>query len=239
MSAQGDGPELVLRARGVEKTFRDGPVATRVLRGIDLDLERGSFVALMGPSGSGKSTLLSILGTLLRPTRGRVEIAAENVVGLSKARLTAFRNRTLGFVFQYHHLLADFTALENVLFPSYVVHGRETAAARRRGLELLERVGLAARASYRSTKLSGGQKQRVAVARALMNRPPLVLADEPTGNLDSEATGQLVDLLHEVAAEEGTTFLVSTHDADIAARCDRTVHLVDGLVEDGLVVLHS
>ncbi|MCG8454878.1 MAG: ATP-binding cassette domain-containing protein, partial [Holophagales bacterium] len=116
------------------------------------------------------------------------------------------------------------------------VHGRETVEARRRGLELLERVGLSARASFRSTKLSGGQKQRVAVARALMNRPPLVLADEPTGNLDSEATRQLVDLLHEVAAEEGTTFLVSTHDSEIAARCDRTVRVVDGLVEEGSLI---
>ena len=228
------GKDLVLRARGVEKTFVDGEVSTRVLRGIDLDLERGAFVALMGPSGSGKSTLLSILGTLLRPTAGEIEIASENVVGLSEKRLTAFRNRTLGFVFQYHHLLADFTALENVIFPSYAIHSRETAAARQRGLELLDRVGLSDRASYRSTKLSGGQKQRVAVARALMNRPPLVLADEPTGNLDSESTWQLVDLLHEVAAEERTTFLVSTHDADVAARCDRTVHVVDGLVEDGI-----
>lgn len=222
--------DMVLRARGVEKTFIDGEVETRVLRGIDLDLERGSFVALMGPSGSGKSTLLSILGTLLRPTSGSVEIDGEDVVGLPEKRLTAFRNRTLGFVFQFHHLLPDFTALENVLFPSYVVHGRETAAARKRGLELLARVGLSERTTYRSTKLSGGQKQRVAVARALMNRPSLVLADEPTGNLDSESTWQLVELLQEVAAEEQTTFLISTHDGDIAERCDRLVQVVDGLV---------
>ena len=221
----------VLRARGVEKTFIDGDVSTRVLRGIDLDLERGSFVALMGPSGSGKSTLLSILGTLLRPTAGRVEIDGENVVDLPEKRLAGFRNRTLGFVFQYHHLLPDFTALENVLFPSYAVYGRETGVARRRGRELLDRVGLSERANYRSTKLSGGQKQRVAVARALMNRPPLVLADEPTGNLDRETTEQLMELLKEVAAEEQTTFLISTHDSDIAAQCDRVVRVVDGLVE--------
>lgn len=223
--------DCVLRARGVEKTFLDGEEETRVLRGIDLDLEAGSFVALMGPSGSGKSTLLSILGTLLRPTQGRVEIASENVVGLAEKRLTKFRNRTLGFVFQYHHLLPDFTALENVLFPSYVIHGRETAAARKRGRELLDQVGLSDRANYRSTKLSGGQKQRVAVARALMNRPLLVLADEPTGNLDSDTTLQLLALLEDVVAEEGTTFLISTHDPDIAARCDRTVRVVDGLIE--------
>ncbi len=230
--AGGAADRLVLRARGVEKTFVDGDVSTHVLRGIDLDLERAAFVALMGPSGSGKSTLLSILGTLLRPSAGEVAIAGENVIGLSETRLTAFRNRTLGFVFQYHHLLPDFTALENVIFPSFVIHGRETAAARKRGLALLDRVGLSARARYRSTKLSGGQKQRVAVARALMNRPPLVLADEPTGNLDRETTWRLVDLLKEVADEQGTTFLISTHDAEIAARCDRTVNVVDGRIEE-------
>ncbi|MEM6794788.1 MAG: ABC transporter ATP-binding protein [Acidobacteriota bacterium] len=224
----------MLRARGVEKTFFDGgEVPTRVLHGVDLDLESGSFVALMGPSGSGKSTLLSILGTLLRPTAGSVEIIGQDVVRLGEKKLTRFRNRTLGFVFQYHHLLADFSALENVLFPSYAVHGGETREARLRALELLDRVGLSDRARFASTKLSGGQKQRVAVARALMNRPPLVLADEPTGNLDSEATRKLVELLREVAEKEGTTFLISTHDAEIAARCDRTVHVVDGLVEDG------
>lgn len=231
MTSLSPGSELILRARDVEKTFLDGDQATHVLRGIDLDLERGSFVALMGPSGSGKSTLLSILGTLLRPTGGRIEIDGEDVVALSEERLTRFRNRTLGFVFQYHHLLPDFTALENVLFPSYAVHGYETADARRRAHELLDRVGLSERAGFRSTKLSGGQKQRVAVARALMNRPPLVLADEPTGNLDSDSTWRLVDLLQEVAAESSTTFLISTHDSDIASRCDRTVRVVDGLVE--------
>jgi lipoprotein-releasing system ATP-binding protein len=227
--------ERVVRARGVEKTFRDGELETVVLRGVDLDLAAGTFTALMGPSGSGKSTLLTILGTLLRPSGGEIEIAGESVVGLGERDLTAFRNRTLGFVFQYHHLLGDFTALENVLFPSYVQEGRETRSARERATALLERVGLRDRLRYRANKLSGGQKQRVAVARALMNRPRLVLADEPTGNLDSESTAQLLDLLREVAAEEHTTFLLSTHDADIAARCDRLVRVVDGRVEGGVV----
>ena len=228
------GAERVVCARGVEKTFVDGELETVVLRGVDLDLEESTFTALMGPSGSGKSTLLSILGTLLRPSGGTIEIAGESVVGLGESALTAFRNRTLGFVFQYHHLLGDFTALENVLFPSYVMEGYETRPARKRATALLERVGLADRLRYRANKLSGGQKQRVAVARALMNRPRLVLADEPTGNLDSESTAQLLDLLREVAAEERTTFLLSTHDANIAARCDRLVHVVDGKVADGV-----
>ena len=223
-----EGPVLV--AREIVKIFDDGEQETRVLEGVDLDLETGSFVALMGQSGSGKSTLLSILGTLLRPTSGTVTLAGEEVTTLPPAEVTRFRNRRLGFVFQFHHLLPDFTALENVLFPSYVVYGRETRESRERALDLLERVGLAHRARYRADRLSGGQKQRVAVARALMNRPRLVLADEPTGNLDHETSVQLIELLRRVAAEERTTFLLSTHDAEVAAACDHIVRMVDGRV---------
>ncbi|MEM7355088.1 MAG: ABC transporter ATP-binding protein [Acidobacteriota bacterium] len=223
----------LVQARSVFKTYRDGEIETPVLKGVDLDLERGSFVALMGPSGSGKSTLLTILGTLLRPTSGSLVIAGEEVVNLPERRLTAFRNRTLGFVFQFHHLLPDFTALENVLFPAWVAEGGETRADRRHALDLLDRVGLSDRAKYRSTRLSGGQKQRVAMARALVNRPQLVLADEPTGNLDREASMRLIDLMRDVSHEEQTCFLISTHDSEIAERCDRVIHVVDGLVEDG------
>ena len=229
MSGEPALPEL-LTVREVVKTFHDGDRETRVLQGIDLDIARGAFVALMGPSGSGKSTLLSILGTLLRPTSGSIEMEGQRLETLKEKELTAFRNRSLGFVFQYHHLLPDFTALENVAFPSYAIHGRETRSARQRSGELLSRVGLADRVAYRANQLSGGQKQRVAVARALMNRPRLVLADEPTGNLDRESTWQLMELLREVAAEEQTTFLISTHDPQIAERCDRTIVLVDGKI---------
>ncbi len=225
--------EVLARVRGLYKTYSDGEVETPVLKGVDLDLERSSFVALMGPSGSGKSTLLSILGTLLRPSSGSIRIDGEEIVGLPEGKLTDFRNRSLGFVFQFHHLLPDFTALENVLFPTWVAEGGETRAARQHAQELLRRVGLSDRARYRSTRLSGGQKQRVAVARALVNRPQLVLADEPTGNLDQEASKQLIDLMHEVSREERTCFLISTHDPEIAARCDRVIHVVDGLIEDG------
>jgi len=220
----------LVAARGIEKTFRDGEVETRVLRGIDLDLESGEFVALMGPSGSGKSTLLSILGTLLRPTAGTLDVAGERVTAMGEHELSLFRNRALGFVFQFHHLLSDFTALENVTSPSWVAEGRETAEARRRAGELLDRVGLAERKGYLARKLSGGQKQRTAVARALMNRPRLVLADEPTGNLDHGNSRELMKLLREIADEEHTAFLVSTHDAEIAEACDRVVHLDDGLI---------
>ncbi len=212
------------------KTYSDGEVKTPVLKGVNMELGRGEFTALMGPSGSGKSTLLTILGTLLRPDSGSIVIDDQEVVGLGERKLNTFRNRTLGFVFQFHHLLPDFTALENVLFPSWVAEGGETREARRHALDLLDRVGLADRARYRSTKLSGGQKQRVAMARALINRPRLVLADEPTGNLDQESSMQLIDLMKEVSREEQTSFLISTHDSDVAARCDRTIHVVDGLV---------
>ncbi len=222
--------EPVLRARDVVHTYRDGEVTTPVLEGVNVVLEGGTFSALMGPSGSGKSTLLSILGTLLRPTSGVVEIAGRSVFDLGERGISKFRNRTLGFVFQFHHLLPDFTALENVMFPAFAIDGHATRASRDRASTLLERVGLADRRGYRATRLSGGQKQRVAVARALMNRPQVVLADEPTGNLDTESGTQLMVLLREVAASENTAFLISTHDIDVATACDRTILLVDGQV---------
>ncbi len=228
MSGTEEAP--VLRAREVVHTYRDGEFVTPVLKGVDVALEGGTFSALMGPSGSGKSTLLTILGTLMRPTGGVVEIAGESVFDLGERGITQFRNRTLGFVFQFHHLLPDFTALENVMFPSFAIHGHATKPARQRAAGLLERVGLAERQDYQSTRLSGGQKQRVAVARALMNRPRLVLADEPTGNLDTESGEQLMVLLREIAAAEDTAFLISTHDAEVARACDRTIRMVDGRV---------
>ncbi len=220
----------VLRARAVVKTFTDGEFETPVLKGIDLALERGEFVALMGPSGSGKSTLLAILGTLLRPTAGAVEIAGRDTTGLSESELTRFRNRHLGFVFQMHHLLPDFSALENVLFPSLPQGGASRPGVMERALEELERVGLQDRLHYRPAALSGGQKQRVAVARALMNRPDVVLADEPTGNLDRESSASVMGLMRELCRAEGMTFLISTHDAEVATACDRIIRLVDGRV---------
>lgn len=174
----------LLEVRDLVKTFGEGEAATHVLRGLSLALEAGEMAALLGPSGSGKSTLLTILGTLMKPTSGSHRMLGQDLVAAHDAALTEFRNRHIGFVFQFHNLLPDFTALENVIFPSAVREGRETPAARRRGCELLVRMGLKDRIDFATTKLSGGQKQRVAVARALMNRPELVLADEPTGNLD-------------------------------------------------------
>lgn len=212
------------------KTFGSGEAETRVLRGLSLTLEAGEMAALLGPSGSGKSTLLTILGTLMKPTSGRHVMLGQDLVTAKDRALTEFRNRHIGFVFQFHNLLPDFTALENVLFPTAVREGRETVAARARGRELLVRMGLEERVNFPTANLSGGQKQRVAVARALMNQPELVLADEPTGNLDRVSALQVMDLIAQINRDEGTTFLISTHDETIAGRCRRKIVVGDGLV---------
>ena len=212
------------------KTFGTGETETRVLRGLNLTLQTGELAALLGPSGSGKSTLLTILGTLMQPTSGAHRMLGVDLTTASDPERTQFRNRHIGFVFQFHNLLPDFTALENVLFPTAIRAGRETAVARARGADLLTRMGLADRITFPTAHLSGGQKQRVAVARALMNRPELVLADEPTGNLDRASAMQVMDLIAQINRDEGTTFLISTHDEKIAALCPRQVIVADGLV---------
>ncbi len=219
----------LLRVSDLVKTFGEGDTETRVLKGLDLSLDQGELCALLGPSGSGKSTLLTILGTLMKPTSGAHDMLGEDLTQANDAELTEFRNAHIGFVFQFHHLLPDFTALENVIFPAAVRAGRETSAARDRGRELLVRVGLEDRTDYLATKLSGGQKQRVAIARALMNRPELVLADEPTGNLDRGSANQVMELIGEINTIEKTTFLISTHDEKIAETCRRQVRVRDGL----------
>jgi len=220
----------LLEVSDLVKTFGTGEAETRVLQGLSLTLEAGEMAALLGPSGSGKSTLLTILGTLMKPTSGSYTMLGQNLVAADDRALTEFRNRHIGFVFQFHNLLPDFTALEDVVFPTAVREGRETPAARARGRDLLTRMGLEDRADFASAKLSGGQKQRVAVARALMNRPELVLADEPTGNLDRASALQVMDLIAEINREEGTTFLISTHDEKIAGLCRRQIVVGDGVV---------
>ena len=220
--------DLLYRVGDLVKDFGTGELRTRVLKGMSFDLVKGEFVALLGPSGSGKSTLLSILGTLLAPTSGTLEMLGESLVHLDEQRLTKFRNRHIGFVFQFHHLLPDFTATENVLFPAAASAGVETRQSRDRARALLERVGLADRLDFRTPKLSGGQKQRVAIARALMNHPALVLADEPTGNLDRQTADQVLALLRDMNRTDKTTFLISTHDPHVAAFCDRRITVVDG-----------
>lgn len=220
----------LLTVSNLVKTFGSGETATRVLRGLDLTLETGELAALLGPSGSGKSTILTILGTLMRATSGDHVMLGQDLARASDSQLTRFRNRHIGFVFQFHNLLPDFTALENVVFPTAIRLGRETAASQARGADLLARMGLADRIHFPTAKLSGGQKQRVAVARALMNGPELVLADEPTGNLDRASALQVMDLIGQINRDEGTCFLISTHDEQIASICRRRIMVSDGKV---------
>ncbi len=226
----------VLDARGIEMVFHNGDEETRVLNGIDLTLDRGELAALLGASGSGKSTFLSIVGLLLRPTAGELTISGEPVGGLSEARRADFRNRRLGFVFQFHHLLPDFTAVENVAFPAAAPAGGISRDMRSRARDLLTRVGLEDRIDFPAARLSGGQKQRVAIARALMNRPDLIIADEPTGNLDRESADRVLDLMREVNREDGATFLICTHDEGVAARCSRRLTLSDGRLASNVSV---
>lgn len=221
----------LLKATGIEKVFQNGDEQTRVLKGIDLTLGKGELVALLGQSGSGKSTLLSIVGLLLKPTAGELSIAGERVDSLSERKRAHFRNQKLGFVFQFHHLLPDFTALENVAFPAAAPAGGISLKMRDRAAELLTRVGLQDRIDFPATRLSGGQKQRVAIARALMNAPDLVIADEPTGNLDRESADTVLDLMREMNRETGTTFLICTHDPTVAERCTRKLTLAGEVLE--------
>ncbi len=221
--------EPLVLVEGVTKSF-GREVVTKVLHGIDLELFPAEFTALVGPSGSGKSTLLNLLGLLDRPTSGRIVLQGRDTTDLGDDERSALRGRSLGFVFQFHHLLPAFTALENVMMPMLAARGREEARMRDRAFALLDEIGLADRASYGASKLSGGQQQRVAVARALVLEPPLVLADEPTGNLDTESGAQVFELLRRVSERHRTAFLVVTHDERIAARCDRVLTMVDGRI---------
>jgi lipoprotein-releasing system ATP-binding protein len=206
------------------------PVEAEVLHGIDLSIRQGAFDALTGPSGSGKSTLLNLIGLLERPTRGNVFVQGENTSVLDDARLTAMRGRSIGFVFQFHHLIPAFSALENVMMPMLLDRGRRDAGMEERAKALLEGVGLGQAMRKKPAELSGGMQQRVAIARALSMRPPLVLADEPTGNLDTKTANEIFDLLREFNQRFGTAFLVVTHDARLAGRCDRNIELVDGRI---------
>lgn len=216
-----------LRLTEVTKTYGSGPTALDVLRGVDLELDAGRSLAVTGPSGSGKSTLLHIIGTLEEPTSGRVELDGRDPFALAERELARFRNETAGFVFQDHHLLPQYTVLENVLLPAAAFPPMPDEAEPR-ARELLDRVGLAGRLSHRPAELSGGERQRAAVARALINQPPLLLCDEPTGNLDRKNALAVTDLLLELRAEVGNLLIVVTHSAEVAARFDREVSLREG-----------
>jgi lipoprotein-releasing system ATP-binding protein len=231
------GPAPLL-ARGVTKSFilGDGRPLD-ILRGVDLEVARGEAVAVVGQSGSGKSTLLHILGALDRPTTGEVLLSGDQVAGQGSEALARIRNRRLGFVFQFHHLLREFTAVENAAMPALVA-GMPESEARRRATELLEAVGLGDRLENRPWQLSGGEQQRVAVARALVNEPPLLLADEPSGNLDPHTSEGLHELLFRIRAERGLALVLVTHNRELASRADRILALRDGVLS-GEAPLHS
>ncbi|MBD8050922.1 ABC transporter ATP-binding protein [Limnohabitans sp. JUR4] len=215
----------------VHKSFNVGePTEVEVLHGIDLVLRSGEFVAVMGPSGSGKSTLLNIVGLLDRPTQGQLKINGIETTTLADHALTQLRGRSIGFVFQYHHLIGAFSTLENVMLPMVGLQGYPTSAIEKRALELIDSVGLLQWRDTPATRLSGGQQQRVAVARALIMQPTLLLADEPTGNLDTKSADAVFELFRQVNRAHGTAVLLVTHNPLLAGRCDRTIQVIDGMV---------
>jgi lipoprotein-releasing system ATP-binding protein len=224
----------VLRLEGLRKSYGAGtPLEMEVLHGIDLTLQRGEFCALIGPSGSGKSTLLNLIGLLDTPSGGEIYVQGQGTRQLQDAERTALRGRTLGFVFQFHHLVNAFTVLENVMMPALLGGARRDATLEARAAELLDAVGLEAHVHKRPNALSGGQQQRVAVARALMIRPPILLADEPTGNLDSRSADEVFGLFRHFNQTFGCAVLLVTHDPRLAQRCDRVVSLLDGRLVEG------
>jgi lipoprotein-releasing system ATP-binding protein len=221
----------ILRLEKVCKTYNVGlPTQSEVLHDIDLELDHGEFLALMGPSGSGKSTLLNIVGLLDRPTSGRLSIKGRDTAALGDAEITHLRGHTIGFVFQYHLLISAFTARENVMMPMLVDRGFSSAEIEARADRLLAQVGLEKFADNLANNMSGGQQQRVAVARALAMSPDLVLADEPTGNLDSKSADAVFQLMRQVNRDSGTSFLLVTHNMELARRCDRIIEVVDGRI---------
>ncbi len=223
--------DAVVALRGIRKVFNPGtPMETEVLHGIDLRLDKGAFCAVVGPSGSGKSTLLNIVGLLDRPSAGTLQIGRQETTTLDDAALTRLRGHTIGFVFQYHHLMTAFTALENVMIPMMAAAGFCNPAMAQRALMLLDSVGLAPWKNNLAGNLSGGQQQRVSIARALAMNPAVLLADEPTGNLDTVSADVVFDLLRKVNREQGTTVLFVTHNPALAARCDKTIEVVDGMI---------
>ena len=233
----------LLSAGNLYKTYRRNAERVEVLRGLNLDVYEGEFLSVIGASGSGKSTMLHLLGTLDRPDEGAIYLEGKRIDHLPREPRDRLRNQTFGFIFQFYHLLAELSTLENVLMPQMIGHSllgwlRKRRGARQRALELLERVGLGHRCRHRPRELSGGEMQRAAIARALINRPRILLADEPTGNLDAETGGQIVRLLRALNRDEGLTIIMVTHNLDIVAETDRVVRLVQGRVETPTECLH-
>lgn len=215
---------MMIEAKGIEKSFGN----LKVLKGIDFNAEKSEVVSIMGASGAGKSTLLQILGTLSTPDKGTLLIDGTDVTTLSRKEISTFRNRKIGFVFQFHHLLPEFTSLENVMIPA-LINGASESDAKKRAAELLDTLGLAERATHKPSELSGGEQQRVAIARALMNKPAVLFSDEPSGNLDSVTKAELHQLFFRLRDELGQTIVIVTHDPDLAKMCDRSLFMRDGV----------
>lgn len=215
----------MIQLEGITKSFG----SLQVLKGIDLEIAKGEVVSIVGPSGAGKTTLLQIMGTLDRPDSGRIVLNGTEVNRLKEKELSAFRNREIGFVFQFHQLLPEFTAVENVMMPA-LIQGKPMGTARKEALDILAFLGLSERGSHKPAELSGGEKQRVAVARALVNHPAVILADEPSGSLDTQNKGELHQLFFDLRDKLGQTFVIVTHDEELATQTDRTIHLVDGRI---------
>jgi len=222
--------EPLLSAHGLTKTYVMGKRSLEVLRGVDVDIARGDFLALRGASGAGKSTLLHLIGGLDTPNAGEIIFNGQKLSSFSESKLTNFRNRSVGFVFQAYHLLPELTALENVCLTARIAR-IPTGVAKQRATELLARVGLKDRFDHKPSELSGGEQQRVAIARALINEPVLLLADEPTGNLDSHTGGEIMALIQSLRTEKQTTLVIATHDAKVAALAPRVIELVDGVIQ--------
>lgn len=225
--------KYIIQIKNLTKIFGDG-VEIKALDGINLDIERGEFLAIIGPSGSGKSTLLNQIGILDTPTSGTILLDGVDVTKMSDKQRSKTRNKQLGFIFQYHHLLPDFNALENVMMP-LLISGVKSSKAREIARRVLDEVGLGDRMDHRPNQLSGGQNQRVAIARALVNKPSIVIGDEPTGNLDSKASENIYELLRKLNREHNQTFILVTHDERMAAKTDRIIRLVDGRVAENSI----
>ena len=225
--------KYIIQIKNLTKIFGDG-VEIKALDGVDLNIERGEFLAIIGPSGSGKSTLLNQIGILDTPTSGTILLNGIDVTEMSDKQRSRTRNKELGFIFQYHHLLPDFNALENVMMP-LLISGVKSSLAREVARKVLDEVGLGDRMDHRPNQLSGGQNQRVAIARALVNKPSIVIGDEPTGNLDSKASEKIYELLRKLNREHNQTFILVTHDERMAAKTDRIIRLVDGRVAENSI----